>query len=67
MTFGLLMSDDVWQFFIDEVDRRKAKIETATLMLTEWEWSWLSQVDALPREELDLTDPFAPALEFKLR
>ncbi|EYC34633.1 hypothetical protein Y032_0001g66 [Ancylostoma ceylanicum] len=67
MAFGLLMSDDVWRFFVDEVDSEKARVATAKLMLKDWEWTWLSQVDALPREEMDLSNPFSPALEFKLR
>ncbi|KHJ78791.1 hypothetical protein OESDEN_21585, partial [Oesophagostomum dentatum] len=65
MAFGLPMSDEVWSFFVDEVNGI-SKTPTSP-MLSDWEYKWLTQVDALPREELDLSDPFRPAVQFKLR
>ncbi|ETN86276.1 hypothetical protein NECAME_16436 [Necator americanus] len=66
MAFGLPMCDDVWRFFVEEVDNN-AERNHNTSSISEWEWMWLTQVDALPRKEVDLSDLFAPAVQFTLR
>uniref|UniRef100_A0A7I4Y6A6 Fibronectin type-III domain-containing protein n=1 Tax=Haemonchus contortus TaxID=6289 RepID=A0A7I4Y6A6_HAECO len=66
MFCGLPMSADVWLFFLKEVDYADIKDNGSPPSVLAWEWQWLRQVAALPRNHLDLSDPLTPAIQFSL-
>ncbi|KAK6018014.1 18S rRNA biogenesis protein RCL1 [Ostertagia ostertagi] len=67
MHCGLPLTDEVWRFFLEDVDGVGRKKQSASQNVLEWEWVWLQQVAALPNNHLDLTDPYRPAIQLKLQ
>ncbi|KAJ1371707.1 hypothetical protein KIN20_033695 [Parelaphostrongylus tenuis] len=66
MTLGLPLSSEVWRFFLEDID--EAVVQRFELgSVQDWEWLWLKQVAALPKEGLNLTNPYKPIIKFNLR
>ncbi|KAE9414855.1 hypothetical protein Angca_000019, partial [Angiostrongylus cantonensis] len=66
MTLGLPLSSEVWRSFLDDTDEVDIK-NCISGGILDWEWLWFKQVASLPKEGLNLTDPYKPVIEFKLR
>lgn len=67
MFLDLPLSSEVWRFFLEDVNSTDTREQNCCGSILEWEWKWLEQVAALPTDNLDLTDPYAPAIHFKLQ
>lgn len=63
MTLGLPLSSEVWRFFLEDADVK----DCLSNAIEDWEWLWLKQVASLPKEGLDLTDPYKPIIQLNLR
>ncbi|WKX93339.1 hypothetical protein Q1695_010971 [Nippostrongylus brasiliensis] len=59
---GLPLSDEIWRFFIEGNTSEPDKRDQSDIS----DWKWLRQVADLPQEDLDISDPFAPAVKFSL-
>ncbi|PIO59420.1 hypothetical protein TELCIR_19116 [Teladorsagia circumcincta] len=67
MHCGLPMTDDVWRYFLKDADATGGEKPDASQTVLGWEWEWLRQVAALPKNDLDLADPYRPAVQLKLQ